>query len=204
MTNNDSRRHAKRQVRGLQRVDIIFNAAAEVFVEVGYVGATMGMIANRADMASGSLYQFFPNKEAIASALANNYIEQFQVIYEQILALNFSHMDLAAIIDNFIDPLVKFNRKNPAFYVLSVSTQYLPQLEPVLKDFHEAVIQYIRTVITHGVPTASIEEQSRAAVIMRRMFLAILPLLLNENETENALVLDDMKAMFVFYLSRLA
>ena len=203
MTNNESRRKAQRQARGLRSVDSILHAAADVFVEVGYVGATTNLIANRAAMSPGSLYQFFPNKDAIAYALANHYIEQLHGFYEQLLALNFSDMDLAATIDNLIDPLVAFNQKNPAFYLLSVSTQYAPPLAAILKDFHGAVIQYIKTVIAYSIPAASPEDQARAAIMMHRMFLAIIPLVLDETRQDNRLILKDMKAIFVNYLSSL-
>lgn len=62
----------KRQ-RGHIRVAAILEAGVEVFSESGYDGATMTEIAARSGTAIGSLYRFFPSKEALADALLLRY-----------------------------------------------------------------------------------------------------------------------------------
>lgn len=61
--------------RGEARVAALLEAAVATFAEKGYEAATMTEIAARADAAIGSLYQFFPSKEAIAAALLERYGE---------------------------------------------------------------------------------------------------------------------------------
>src|SRR5579862_6471174 len=63
----------KRQ-RGKQRVADLLAAGATVFSEKGYEAATMTEIAARAGAPIGSLYQFFPSKEALADTLVQNYV----------------------------------------------------------------------------------------------------------------------------------
>ncbi len=58
----------KRQ-RGHERVAILLEAAARVFLEKGYDAATMTEIAAAANSSIGSLYQFFPTKPLLAEAL---------------------------------------------------------------------------------------------------------------------------------------
>jgi AcrR family transcriptional regulator len=65
-------REPKRE-RGKLRVAALLDAGAAVFVEKGYDAATMTEIAQRANTAIGSLYQFFPSKEALADALLTRY-----------------------------------------------------------------------------------------------------------------------------------
>src|SRR5260370_37756679 len=55
--------------RGRLRVAALLKAAAAVFAEKGFDGATMTEVAARASTAIGSLYQFFPNKVALADAV---------------------------------------------------------------------------------------------------------------------------------------
>jgi AcrR family transcriptional regulator len=62
-----------KQQRGRQRVAELLRAATTVFAEKGYEAATMTEIAARANAPIGSLYQFFPEKEALADALVQNY-----------------------------------------------------------------------------------------------------------------------------------
>jgi len=62
-----------KRARGKQRVAALLQAAAAVFAEKGYEAATMTEIAARAGAPIGSLYQFFPVKEALADTLVQNY-----------------------------------------------------------------------------------------------------------------------------------
>ena len=67
-------REPKRQ-RGRIRVAAIMDAAITVFREKGYDAATMTEIAARSGTAIGSLYRFFPTKEALADALLRQYTQ---------------------------------------------------------------------------------------------------------------------------------
>jgi len=62
--------------RGQARVRALLEGAEAVFADVGYEGATMKQIAHRAGAPIGSLYQFFPSKEAIGIALIDQYLHQ--------------------------------------------------------------------------------------------------------------------------------
>jgi AcrR family transcriptional regulator len=69
---------------GRQRVAELLQAAAAVIQERGFDAATMAEIAARADAKIGSLYRFFPNKEAVAEALAQRCMEVLQTEYDAI------------------------------------------------------------------------------------------------------------------------
>jgi len=75
-----------KRARGRQRVAALLDAAAVVFAERGYHAATMTEIAARAGAAIGSLYQFFPSKEALAEALLVRYGERLGEALDQIAA----------------------------------------------------------------------------------------------------------------------
>src|SRR5579862_10053631 len=66
----------KRSTRGKQRIESLLDAACQVFGEIGYHGATTNAIAAAAGVSPATLYQFFPNKEALASALASRYARE--------------------------------------------------------------------------------------------------------------------------------
>jgi AcrR family transcriptional regulator len=69
---------------GRQRVADLMEAAAAVIQERGFEAATMAEIAARADAKVGSLYRFFPSKEALADALMQHYAEVLQAEYDAI------------------------------------------------------------------------------------------------------------------------
>jgi AcrR family transcriptional regulator len=69
-------RKAPKQRRSRETVDAILTATAQVLVERGYDKATTNLIAKRAGVSIGSLYQYFPNKEALVTALCQRHSEE--------------------------------------------------------------------------------------------------------------------------------
>jgi AcrR family transcriptional regulator len=74
-----SPRKTPQQARGKATVDAILSAATQVLVELGYDDATTNRIAEKAGISVGSLYQYFPNKDAVIAALIEQHEgEMFQ------------------------------------------------------------------------------------------------------------------------------
>jgi AcrR family transcriptional regulator len=65
-----------KQARSRETFDAILGAAAQVFERKGYASATTNRIAERAGVSIGSLYQYFPNKDAILVALTERHVQQ--------------------------------------------------------------------------------------------------------------------------------
>ena len=57
------------QARSARTVEAIVEAAARILETLGFEGYTTNVIAARAGVSIGSLYQYFPNKDAITLAL---------------------------------------------------------------------------------------------------------------------------------------
>jgi AcrR family transcriptional regulator len=57
-------------------VEALLEAASAIFAERGYDQATMTEIAARSATAIGSLYRFFPTKEALGETLLRRFIER--------------------------------------------------------------------------------------------------------------------------------
>src|ERR1700733_9898956 len=67
------RRRVPRQARAERTVAGLLDAAAAVIAEAGYEAATLTAVAARAGASIGSLYQYFPDKPAVARSLADRY-----------------------------------------------------------------------------------------------------------------------------------
>ena len=62
-------RKTARQARSAATTEVIVEAAARILETSGHAGFTTNAIAERAGVSVGSLYQYFPNKDAITRAL---------------------------------------------------------------------------------------------------------------------------------------
>lgn len=69
-------RKRPRQTRSTETVDRILDAAARIFDERGYHATTTNHVAAEAGVSIGSLYQYFPNKDALLVALAERHIAE--------------------------------------------------------------------------------------------------------------------------------
>lgn len=82
-----SPRKTPRQERAKVTVDAILEAAAHILVSDGYEDTTTKRVAERAGVSIGSLYQYFPSKDALVMALAERHVEQMLALVERSLQL---------------------------------------------------------------------------------------------------------------------
>lgn len=71
------------QARAKATVEAIVTAAAQILVEQGYDQASTNHIASRAGVSIGSLYEYFPGKEAIFAQLRRREGDR---LYQQLIA----------------------------------------------------------------------------------------------------------------------
>ena len=102
------------QDRGQRRYEQLLDAAEQVIAEVGVEAATTNAIARRAGSGMGSLYRFFPNKEAIVVALAARYKERVRPLTMYAGRPELGALSIAQMVDAIVDPLVEFFRRAPA------------------------------------------------------------------------------------------
>src|SRR5215813_4478982 len=108
----------RRQHRGIQRMESLLRAAEDVFAEIGYDRATTNLIASRASVSPGTLYQFYPNKEALAEALATQYAQELEGLHQSVFQNKMAAVPLSELVDATVDPFLDFHRRNPAFEAL--------------------------------------------------------------------------------------
>ena len=63
------------QHRSKATVDTILTATARILIKLGFDGLTTNAVAEAAGVSIGSLYQYFPNKEALVAALIEDQLD---------------------------------------------------------------------------------------------------------------------------------
>src|SRR6202011_4775138 len=110
---SNSIRVAPQQERSSRRLASCLDAAAELFVEVGYEAATMTAIAERSGSSIGALYNYFPDKQSIAYTLVNQYTQEIEAHWKPLMeqAETLTHAEFA---DQFIERITQFAQERPA------------------------------------------------------------------------------------------
>ncbi|MCI4063826.1 TetR family transcriptional regulator [Micromonospora sp. R77] len=95
----------------------MLDACAELVDEVGYEGLTTTLLAERAEVAIGSVYQFFPDKRAIVQALTLRTMESYlQRLDERFASDDMTHWWDG--VDAGIDEYITMHRTVPGFRTL--------------------------------------------------------------------------------------
>ena len=102
------------QQRSAKRVEQMLEACAALIDELGYDGVTTTLIAERAGVAVGSLYQFFPDKRAVVQALTKRNLDHFTAEIDR--RLDWDHLEhWWHGVDTIIDIYVEMYRTIPGF-----------------------------------------------------------------------------------------
>ena len=91
-------RKAPKQVRSLATVAAIVEAAARILEEAGHAGFSTNAVAERAGVSVGSLYQYFPSKDALIGALVQRETSLLLIDAEAAAALRCGRNALRAFI----------------------------------------------------------------------------------------------------------
>ena len=70
------------QARSEATVAAIFEASIQVLLSVGYRKLTTSRVAERAGVSVGTLYQYFPNRQALMSAVLERYLGEMSASIE--------------------------------------------------------------------------------------------------------------------------
>src|SRR3984885_14931870 len=108
----------KRNARGERRVASLLDAAARVFGELGYHAVNTNTIAAEAKVSPATLYQFFPNKEAIADAIVTRYAMELAKKERAADIQELAAAPLGESIRQVTGVVIEFHRKHPAFLTL--------------------------------------------------------------------------------------
>ena len=185
--------------RGKQRVAALIDAGAELFAAKGYEATTMTEIASRAGAAIGSLYQFFPSKEALAEALFNRFAERAAASFARVeeLAPGRSPRELA---DLLIDYKLALGTDRDAAIALSGSVAGIVERRKPLGD---ALRGRIAKILSAANPALREDEAAAAAVIVNQV-MKMIPALASTEDERAARLVGEARKLMAFYIAEVS
>jgi AcrR family transcriptional regulator len=176
--------------RGRIRVAAIMDAGMAVFADRGYDAATMTEIAARSGTAIGSLYRFFPTKEALADALLARFGERMGRTLAEI-ARRAAGLPPAALADELVDLMLDLKVDRAAVVALVDARTDAADTRTMFRD---GVRRHLAAVLAAANAKLSpAETEARAAVLLQ--LLKAVPALAREDATARTGLVAEMRTM---------
>jgi AcrR family transcriptional regulator len=119
-------RKLPKQSRSEATVRAILEAAAQVFERQGYAATTTNRIAERAGVSIGSLYQYFPNKDAILVALVQQHIIESTAALQPHLQRLAAGVRWNDVLPDIVDAMVAMHALEPGLHRVLFEETPLP------------------------------------------------------------------------------
>jgi AcrR family transcriptional regulator len=190
----------KRNVRGERRVASLLDAAGRIFGELGYHAATTNAIAAEGKVSPATLYQFFPNKEAIADALVTRYAMGLAKEERAASIEELASAPLEDAIRQVTEVVIEFHRKHPAFRTLYAEA---PLSKDTLEQKHllsQTFIDHLSEVLRARNPKLDKQEALWSAEIVLTALIGFLPAIAGRKTSARSRTIDALNQMLVRYL----
>jgi AcrR family transcriptional regulator len=191
-----------RQKRSQATRDAIVEAAARVFAEHGLERSTTARIAEVAGVSPGSMYQYFPSKDALVTALFERESNaQHARLLE--LAAEMGIDDVRALIRAFLDwSVAEFEKKRPLYRVLLHEVPKVSGLRPTMAIDHTAA-RSLRLLLELGKSRCQARDLDAAAMIFVRAFRYTVMGVIDEpfaNDGAREAFVEELTDMLTLYL----
>jgi AcrR family transcriptional regulator len=200
MPKKTSLRALPQQKRGQERIDKLLGAAAKLFAKVGYEETTTNAIAREARTSIGSLYQFFPNKEAILNALAGRYLEELHAVHEQVLGDDAVQITLPELYDRIIRSLADFHASHPGFQQLFYGSTTSKHLAAAADQLKQECIARVEGLMGARNPEIDPVRRKLLAVLNVEVIKALLPLAQSSDPATRARLIDETKTLLLAHM----
>jgi AcrR family transcriptional regulator len=155
------------QARSQRTVDAIVKAAAQVFARRGYAGTTTNHIAERAGVSIGSLYEYFPSKDALLAALMEAHIEEAAAALTAAGADVASRRpDLAGTVRHLVRTMIALHARDRDLHrVLFEEAPLSRPLRQTLRDVEQRTVADV-AMLVDGHPEVRVADVPLAAAVV--------------------------------------
>ena len=178
-------RKTPKQDRSRFMVTSILDATARVLVEVGFSKTSTNLVAQRAGVSVGSLYQYFPSRESLVAGVGRRHAEEKRSALEALLKSDGKsdlHTDITKIVNAIAlvqaaDPALSYAlvrevpklgdldwREEVSERSLALATDFLIKHNQELRcDINQEAAAFVLAKSVESVMTALIHHKTRSA-----------------------------------------
>jgi AcrR family transcriptional regulator len=179
----------------------MLDACAELVDEVGYEALTTTLLAERAGVAIGSIYQFFPDKRAVVQALTLRNLEAFL----SRMATRFREAPVGDWwdgVDAGFDEYIEMHRTVPGFRTLHFGDVVDVHLLDEERDNNAVIATALNALLVERLEAPARPGLEFALTIAVEIADALIKLAFRRDPTGDPMVLAEAKALIRDYLRR--
>ncbi|MFD3540308.1 TetR family transcriptional regulator [Streptomyces sp. NPDC058662] len=188
------------QQRSADRLARILDACAELLDETGYENLSTRAVALRAGVPIGSVYRFFGNKRAMATALAHRNLDRYaDGIADRLAGLPAT--DWRPVVDAVLDEYLAMKRTVPGFALVDFGVPAPPAGGPAADPNHLVAARLTELLSGHlGLtPDATLE---RGVLVAVEATDALIQLAFRSDPDGDPGIVAETRAMMQAYLAR--
>lgn len=139
-----------KQARSMLKREQLIAAGELEFAQAGYVGATSKSIAQRAEVATGSFYQHFENKDALLREIAQRRMDFVESNLQGVGSgvIDPEQADVESILRGALMSIYAFHADAPELHQVLEERRHIdPQLAEILKDGEQILTTKVRSFV---------------------------------------------------------
>jgi AcrR family transcriptional regulator len=192
-------RKRPKQERSEALVDAIVAAAAEEFVTKGYEQATTNRIAAAAGVSVGSLYQYFPSKQAIAVELMRRYrAARIEVVRAKLAPL--PERPLGEVVRSLLEALFHDDAIERELLAVLIQRVVWTEAHTEFRGYEDKLTEIVADAIRRG--GGRVDDFDRAAYFLVRTIQALIHAAVAEDRRYDvATMVDEGTKLVMRYLN---
>jgi AcrR family transcriptional regulator len=181
------------QERSRQRREEILKTTAALLERAGFDDLTTILIAHELKISVGSLYHYFPNKQAILYALGEQWLEEHTRTLEDIKSEPLEELDIPAFVDLALGRLLQVYREQKGVLPLVHAMWAVPELRDLDERHDEVVISYLTDMYRRIGLDHKKSERERRGQLMLEMTHALFLSIIEQSPAKAGRSYEDLK-----------
>ncbi|MET0255360.1 MAG: TetR/AcrR family transcriptional regulator [Luteibacter sp.] len=180
-------RKSPRQARSTATVAAIFEATFQVLLSDGLVRLTTTRVAERAGVSIGTMYQYFPHKQALLYALLDQYLGEVVVALDD-ACVRHEGAPLAEISDSlcraYLDAKLRHLPGSLALYVVAAELDTADLVAEVVRRADAAIARVLASA-----PDARFDDLATVTIALRSMLVGTVQAMLEKDGSAQAIAI---------------
>ncbi len=180
-------------------VETLLEAAARVFVKQGYAKATTNRIAAAAGVSVGSLYQYFPSKDAIAVELLRRYRDGLVALVAGRLE-SATRETFPTIVRDLLQDLLHAERINPALHRVLIEQVLRTSARKEMLGFEERLENVIVRALEASDAGVGLDHELASFILVRVVLGVVQSVVVDRPKLNTPELVEELTRLVVGYV----